>query len=61
MVGVIIPTCHLSGVAIETSSHDEAEEKTPPPLHAGMALRFLSSYNAKDKTAINEICFPSGC
>ena len=49
MVGIIIPTCLLSGVAIETGSHDEAEEKTPPPLHAGTALRFLSSYNTKTK------------
>ncbi len=50
---IIIPTCLLSSVAVETRCHDEAQEKTPPPLHAGMALGFLSSYNTKTKMTIN--------
>lgn len=44
---ITIPTCLLSSVAVETCCHDENEEETPPPLHAGMALRFLSSYNTE--------------
>lgn len=51
---IIIPTCFLSGVAIETRCHDEAKEKTLLPLHAGwMAPGFLSSYDTKTRRIVN--------
>lgn len=52
---IITPTCPRTGVAIETGCHDEAEEKTPPPVHPAVTLRFQTS--CKNKA---EVCFPSG-
>lgn len=39
---IISPTCLLSSVAVETHCRNEAEEKTQPPLHALLGLKFLS-------------------
>lgn len=32
---IITPTCCLSAAAAETRRHDEADQSSPPPLHAG--------------------------
>lgn len=32
---IITPTCCLSAAAVETRRHDEADQSSPPPLHAG--------------------------
>lgn len=59
---IIIPTCPLSSTGVQTRCHDEAEEKTPPPLHAGTSLAslFLQHKDKGDHKCREPICFPSG-
>lgn len=42
-ISIIAPTCCLSGVAMETRRHDEAQQQTPAALHDGYVLKFFSS------------------